>query len=80
MNADEIQVGKWYRAKDKRRPPRYVLHISQDRNLVQIDGPEVPDGWHYPNKQMSTFLKWCGGLAVVDERGYVVGNGQPKVE
>lgn len=75
MEADEIEVGKWYKAKNKRMPARYVLYISPSKEYVQIDGDEVGFGQKYPKRKMSAFLKWCGGKANVDKDGYLVGNG-----
>lgn len=76
MEASEIEVGVWYRAKDKRKPARFVLYISPDRTEVQIDGDEVRIGQHYPTKSMAAFLNWCGGMAAVDVDGQLIGNGQ----
>jgi hypothetical protein len=75
LSPEEIEVGKWYRAKDKRRTPRYVLYVSPDRGDVQFDGMEVRLGQHYPHRSMDTFLRWCGGRAEVDSDGYPVKNG-----
>ncbi len=76
MEESEIQAGKWYKAKNKRRPARYVLWISGDRKTLQIDGDEVRNGSRYPHKTMESFLKWCGGKAKTDESGYLIGQGQ----
>ncbi len=76
MEANEIEVGRWYKAKNKFRPARYVLYISVDRKRVQIDGDEVKIGSKRPMKTMESFLKWCGGKAKVDSEGYLVGQGQ----
>ena len=52
----EIRERKWYKAKDKRGPARYVLHITSDRQLVQYDGDEVRFGAKYPTRKMSAFV------------------------
>lgn len=57
----DIQVGKWYRAKKRDRPDRFIIWISQDRKIIQFDGDEVRIGMHYPKRTMDQFLKWCGG-------------------
>ncbi|MDD3095878.1 MAG: hypothetical protein PHD63_06515 [Candidatus Marinimicrobia bacterium] len=80
MEEREIQKGKWYKAKNKRSPARYVLYISSDRQYVQYDGDEVRFGAKYPKRKMSAFLKWCGGIAKTDEQGYLVGNGHEEEE
>jgi hypothetical protein len=76
MEAYEIEVGKWYKAKNKNRPARFVLYISPDRGRVQIDGDEVRSGSKYPFKTMESFLGWCGGVAKTDEKGFLIEQGQ----
>ena len=76
MEASEIEVGKWYKAKNKHRPARYVLWMSADRKVVQIDGDEVGTGSRFPTKSMESFLKWCGGIAKMDDAGCLIGQGQ----
>jgi hypothetical protein len=76
MEIEEVQVGKWYKAKNQNKPARYVLYISPDKKRVQIDGDEVKIGARRPFKTMDQFLKWCGGNAKTDEEGYLVDQGQ----
>lgn len=79
MSPDDIKIGTWYRAKDKRRAPRYVLYVSPDRGQVQFDDLEVCMGQHYPKRAMEIFLRRCGGYVVADGERYPVKNGwKPK--
>lgn len=66
MTADEIKAGHCYEAK---KPAfangsyfndRQVKWISQDRSVVQYDGPAVANGRHFPTTSMEKFLKWVG--------------------
>ena len=65
MNAEEIQVGKWYRGKRFLSNPIYgsndriVVWISTDRKKIQYDSDTVHIGRHLPMITMEKFLKWA---------------------
>lgn len=72
LKAEDIQVGKTYRAK---RPVQYLFGDYNDRTViwmgangtVQYDGPAVKIGQKYPSVSMEKFLKWASHEVVEGE-------------
>jgi hypothetical protein len=66
MEAKEIVVGNYYRAKKPKKlfdggyDDRRILYISQGQREVQYDSPTVGNGRRYPTITMERFLKWVG--------------------
>jgi hypothetical protein len=64
MTADDIQIGKTYRAKRFRKSifgfnnDRRILWISENRTMIQYDSDTVADGRLFPIISMEQFLKW----------------------
>lgn len=69
MELSDLKVGNTYRAK-KPAPagnlfsPRYndrqIIWMSDDKSVVQYDGPAVPFGRRFPKIPTEKFLKWVG--------------------
>lgn len=66
MEAKELKVGGFYRAKKPRKvidggyDDRRILWISQDGFRIQYDSPTISNGRHYPTIPTERFLKWVG--------------------
>lgn len=82
MDAYDIKVGKWYRAKRYRENfgynnDRRVIYIGP--NTVQYDSDTVRNGRHYPKTTMTAFLNWAAREVTEEEiRQYDERNFGPK--
>lgn len=69
---ENIQCGRVYRAKTPRQVgadrqfhqgfvnDRVVIYINVLSDLVQYDGPAIPNGRHYPKCTLKAFREWAG--------------------
>ena len=77
LTAEDLQVGKWYRAKSPRMVGKTFGNIDgepNDRQIIwiglgqlQYDGPSVKLGARYPEQDIEKFLKWAGRELTVEE-------------